>query len=259
MSTDLATLTGAYAVDALSEDERIAFEAHLESCEDCAQEVRELRAVAARLGGAESAAPSAELKQRVLAQVSRTRQDPPPPAPLAEHVAGPRRRSWATRSWGTRLSVAAAAAGVALAATFGVVAVRAQQELEATQERFAAAGQRGAEMSAVLQAPDARVISTPGPGGMRATTVLSRQQGKAMFMATGMTPPPPDRVYQLWFIEPGGGATSAGLLRTEDAGERSAPLIATMPAGTAQLGVTVEPPGGSPAPTSAPILTLPTA
>ena len=257
MSTDLATLTGAYAVDALPDDERTAFEEHLASCEDCAQEVRELRAAAARLGAAESATPPPELKQRVLAQVSRTRQDPPPPASLAEHVAERTRRNWGTRSWGARLSVAAAAAGVALAAAFGAVAVRAQQELDATQQRIAAAAQRGAEMSAVLQAPDARVISTPGPGGMRATTVVSQQQGKAMFMTTGMTPPPQDRVYQLWFIEPGGGATSAGLLEG-DTGERTAPIIAAMPAGTAQLGVTVEPPGGSPTPTTSPILTLPT-
>lgn len=251
MSSDLATLTGAYVVNALPDDERAEFEVHLATCEDCRQEVRELREAAARLGAAEHTAVPEELKQRVLAEVAQTRQDPPPPV-----AAFPgRRRTRAT--WGTRLSVAAAALCVALAAAFGVVAVRAQQELDATRERMLAAGARGAEISAMLQAPDARVINTPGPEGMRATTVLSAQQGKAMFMTTGMAPAPDDRVYQLWFIEPGGTATSAGLLSTTTT-ERTEPLIAAMPAGTAQLGVTIEPPGGSPAPTTTPIITLPT-
>ena len=54
MSTaELHTLTGAYALHALPEDERVAFERHLGACEACAQEVRELSATAARLGLAE--------------------------------------------------------------------------------------------------------------------------------------------------------------------------------------------------------------
>lgn len=251
MSSDLATLTGAYVVNALPDDERAEFEVHLTTCQDCRQEVEELREAAARLGAAEHTAPPDELKQRVLAEISQTRQDPPPPV-LAR--TGRRR----TRvPWGTRLSVAAAAVGVALAAVFGVAAVRAQQELDATRDRMIAAGARGAEISSVLQSPDARVINTPGPDGMRATTVLSEQQGKAMFMATGLEPAPGDRVYQLWFIEPGGTATSAGLLTTPTT-DRTEPLIAAMPANTAQLGITIEPPGGSPAPTTTPIMTLPT-
>ena len=41
MSADLHTLTGAYAADALSGTERLAFERHLDDCPACAQEVRE--------------------------------------------------------------------------------------------------------------------------------------------------------------------------------------------------------------------------
>ncbi|WP_243789633.1 anti-sigma factor domain-containing protein [Saccharopolyspora gloriosae] len=251
MSSDLATLTGAYVVNALPDDERAEFEVHLADCADCRQEVRELREAAARLGAAEHTTAPEELKQRVLAEISQTRQDPPPPAEV--RTLRPRTRA----SWGTRLSVAAAALGVALAAAFGVVAVQAQQELDATRERMIAAGARGAEISAMLQAPDARVVNAAGPEGMRATTVLSAEQGKAMFMATGMTPAPDDRVYQLWFIDPSGTATSAGLLNAART-EHTEPLIAAMPATTAQLGLTIEPHGGSPAPTTTPILTLPT-
>ena len=40
MSADLHTLTGAYAADALSDTEQLAFERHLTACPACAQEVR---------------------------------------------------------------------------------------------------------------------------------------------------------------------------------------------------------------------------
>ncbi|MFP4149023.1 MAG: RskA family anti-sigma factor, partial [Nitriliruptoraceae bacterium] len=74
---DLHTLTGAYAVDALDDTERAVFEAHLEVCLPCAQEVRELQETAARLGGAAVAAVPSDLKARVLAEIDATRQERP--------------------------------------------------------------------------------------------------------------------------------------------------------------------------------------
>jgi anti-sigma factor RsiW len=55
MSSELHTLTGAYAAAALPEEEREAFERHLRDCAACRQEVRELRAPA--VGGVAEAAP----------------------------------------------------------------------------------------------------------------------------------------------------------------------------------------------------------
>lgn len=50
MSTvDLHTLTGAYALGALSEQESAEFTRHLAQCPACYQEVRELQETAARL------------------------------------------------------------------------------------------------------------------------------------------------------------------------------------------------------------------
>lgn len=47
MSTvDLHTLTGAYALGALSEQESAEFAGHLAQCQACTQEVRELRETA---------------------------------------------------------------------------------------------------------------------------------------------------------------------------------------------------------------------
>jgi anti-sigma factor RsiW len=74
MSADLHTLTGAYAADALSETERLAFERHLDACPACAQEVRELTETAARLGSAVAVPPPAALWERVRAEAAATRQ-----------------------------------------------------------------------------------------------------------------------------------------------------------------------------------------
>jgi len=71
---DLHTLTGAYAADALDPVERDVIERHLESCDSCQAEVRELQAATARLAVGVSATPPAALRDRVLAEVARTRQ-----------------------------------------------------------------------------------------------------------------------------------------------------------------------------------------
>ena len=74
---DLHTLTGAYAVDALPDDERERFEDHLAVCAACEQEVRELQATAARLGAISVAAPPPSMRARVLAEIDSVRQEHP--------------------------------------------------------------------------------------------------------------------------------------------------------------------------------------
>ena len=70
MSGDLHTLTGAYAADALSETDRLAFERHLDACPACDQEIRELTETAARLGSAVALPPPAALWDRVRAEAA---------------------------------------------------------------------------------------------------------------------------------------------------------------------------------------------
>ncbi len=70
-------LTGSYAVDALTEQEREGFERHLHHCVSCDAEVRGLRETAARLALARSLRPPPGLQDRVLAATYRTRQLPP--------------------------------------------------------------------------------------------------------------------------------------------------------------------------------------
>ena len=50
--TDLHTLAGAYAMDAVGTADRARFEQHLAACDECREEIRGLREATARLGQA---------------------------------------------------------------------------------------------------------------------------------------------------------------------------------------------------------------
>lgn len=115
ITADLHTMTGAYALHALCDDEREAFERHLAKCEPCRQEVAELSATAARLGLAASVTARPELRDRVLRRVATVRQETPGGPVLSR----PGRRV----QWARPLSRWALAACVAAAAALGGTAV----------------------------------------------------------------------------------------------------------------------------------------
>ncbi|HWB72616.1 MAG TPA: zf-HC2 domain-containing protein, partial [Egibacteraceae bacterium] len=83
MSPDVHALTGAYALDALTGDERAFFERHLAGCDHCRREVDGFAATAALLGAATARLPPARLRPRVLELGDATRQLSP------ERTAGP--------------------------------------------------------------------------------------------------------------------------------------------------------------------------
>ncbi|QEU92811.1 anti-sigma factor [Streptomyces kanamyceticus] len=248
-TADLHTATGAYVLHALAPAERAAFERHLAACAACAQEVRELAATAARLGLAVPATPPPQLREQVLRQITTVRQEPPRvPAP-------PRVRAW---SWSWRASRRASrlvlAACLAAAAAFGGVAVWQHQSAEdaRTEARRAErqAEQRAAELAAVLAAPDARTVTAKLADGARATVVVSEERDRAAFLASALPDLPTGKVYQLWFDDEG-KMRSAGLLT--DSGGTNAVLMEGAVDDASGMGVTVEPSGGSPAPTTPPI------
>ncbi len=88
--TDPHTLAGAYALDALGETDRATFERHLGVCESCRHEASSLREAAGQLAEATAAVPPPRLREQVLAEAARTRQQPPP---VTESRTG-RARSW---------------------------------------------------------------------------------------------------------------------------------------------------------------------
>ena len=70
MSDNLCSLRELYALGGLSDAERSTFEAHLETCPECQQEVKALEAVTeALLFDMEPVSPPAGMRQRVLGNI----------------------------------------------------------------------------------------------------------------------------------------------------------------------------------------------
>jgi anti-sigma-K factor RskA len=273
---NMHVLTGSYALDALSAQERAEFERHLQHCPSCEAEVRGLRETAARLAIARAAQPPAQMEQRVLAATYRTRQLPPLAggrlrrdlrrtrlarlARLARLFAGwlatdqPRRSRGNGRgngrssSWlrSPRLVGAVAAASVVAAVALGITQVSTQHQLDSAQARSTA-------IAKVLDAPDARIEATSATAGGAVTVVVSALQREAVVTTRGMPSLSSSRVYQVWVMS-SSGARSVGLLSsTSHIGE----LLASGVQSGDQIGITVEPSGGSPRPTTTPIATVP--
>ncbi|HET6186000.1 MAG TPA: anti-sigma factor, partial [Trebonia sp.] len=163
---ELHLLTGSYALDALSDEERAEFEKHLDQCPSCAEEVRGLRETASRLAMATAVTPPAGMRQRVLAAAPLTRQVPPT-GRSAPRGGGFRRK---------RLSRAGLTAGIlALAAAVVFLLVMTLS----TNSQLHQARQDNSAIAAVLAAPDARIESLPAAGGT-VTAVVSLHQAEAV-------------------------------------------------------------------------------
>ena len=77
----------------------------------------------------------------------------------------------------------------------------------------------------------------------------------SVVVTDGVAAPPTGSVYQLWLISASGAATPAGFLPAPTNGTSAAVLSGdARTAGT--VGMTVEPAGGSPQPTTKPVLVL---
>ncbi|MGW6936483.1 anti-sigma factor [Lentzea sp. NPDC054927] len=200
-------LTGAHALGALPDAERIEFEAHLGRCRSCAEESAGLRETAARLGNAVDHVLPNALRPRVLAAVRHVRQVPP-------------------------------------ASETGTVSSRRQGF-----RRAAVLVSAACVVAAAVAAPDLRLVTAGDPAG---TAVMSSSRNEMVFLAGNLRTLPHDRVYQLWLVDDH-GPRSAGTLRPTGGAMM---LLVTEIEGVSEAMLTVEPAGGSPGPTSAPVLTI---
>jgi anti-sigma-K factor RskA len=250
--TDLHALTGAYVLDALDDDERALFDHHLETCDACAREVAELREPAARLSATSNVPPPPGLRERVLAEAARTPQERSTHADELAALRAPPRT--AAPPWAYRLTATAAAVLLVAVAGLTYLVVDLHDRLAETEATAEQARDTAETVSEVLAAPDASLVTSETADGASARVVASPSRGEAVLVAEGLEPAPAERIYQLWLIDED-GATSAGLFDTEADGRATA-LLAGDLAGAAAIGITLEPAGGSPQPTTEPVLAI---
>ncbi len=255
MSADIHNLVGAYAVDAVDDAERAAFELHLADCAECRAEVASLRAAAEDLSLLAETAPPASLKQSVMAGIATIRPEPPVTRPTAAEperapasISEPAPKGPATDATVVRLSswrrkpatwLAAAAAAIAIAAGGLVWSPWSgpDQPMSPTQQ--------------VVAAEDAQRFEETVDGA-RATIVRSPSLGKAVLIADNMPSAPAGKDFQLWLQRPDGSMVSAGLM-PHGRSDTVTVMLEGDAATATGAGITLEPAGGSPQPTSSPM------
>ncbi|MEV1066678.1 anti-sigma factor [Streptomyces sp. NPDC050263] len=253
---DLHSLAAPYALDALEGDERRRFEKHLKGCDRCAAEVRAMAEDAVRLAWSAAAPPPAAMRDRVLAAVQRTPQEHaraqvrehepqlPPHVWGAQPPPGRSRTPRARRPFFVPFATATAAAALVVAGLFAVQANRTQDQL--TAERAQAR-----EIAHVLAAPDARASGGKDAQGRNIGVIASASEGEAIVTLSGYGDLPTGQVHQLWLMRPNAQPRSLGLF------DGATPLVATgLDKAATSLAVTVEPDGGSPQPTTQPVVQL---
>jgi len=233
-------LLGAYALEALPEDDMRRVEEHLRSCAEHRAAAAELRRTSALLPlTAEEGNPSPELRARILQAVKAT---PAQRELVAEPVAAvhepqgtavvpirrmPRRPTWAARS--SRLAVAAA---VALA--LGIGGLIGYQLGQAGQNQVAYSFQGDA---------------TAAPGA-EARFVYFKDRKQAVVAATGLPRLGPGQVYEMWLIRDGVPVDKG--ISSSSSGDIGAQLSGDL-SQFQQFAITIER-GEQPLPTTKPIL-----
>jgi anti-sigma-K factor RskA len=215
---DVHELSAGFALDALDEEDRRAFAAHLEGCARCREDVAAFEAAAARLALAVPASePPRELRARIL---DAARAERPNVVPLR-----PRRSLWAP----------AAALATAAAVAAGTWAVVLSQRVSQRDDALA-----------VLADPTARRLPL---GDVGATLVVART-GDAVLTAE-LAAAPSGKEYEAWVITD--RAHRAGMLGS--GGRARLMLDDPLPSG-ATVAITLEREGGVDAPTSKPLATV---
>lgn len=229
---DVRELLPAYALDALTAEEHEAVRAHLEGCALHPELAELLATVEALPAVVDKIAPPPELRARVLALADNPASGSvpigsdgalPPPIRLEERRSN---RSSTLLPW-------------ALAAAFGLLALASF-----VLPRSGPVGQP------TLVHREGTAVG----GQSRASLTYEPSSQLVVFEVSSLSPAPPGREYQLWVVR-GQTPVSLGVFVPSSDGAGSVVTSAPLAPGEV-VAVTVEPTGGSPAPTTQPFLAI---
>ena len=234
-------LKDAYVLGALAEQERREFEEYLAAHPERQAEVDELEAVAGLLALAPpEQEPPPELRRRIMGVVE-AEASPEAGRPRAE------RPSRLARVWellGARnLALGAAAVLVVGLFSWGTLLRAEIQDLQGRVQSLQSQVQGGPQM-----------IELEGTGAKQGAQakLVTLEGDRAVLMVEDMPPLPEGKTYQIWVIGNDGAPEPSGLF--EPGGDALAAVVEHPVERTDTVAVTVEPEGGSPKPTSDPML-----
>jgi anti-sigma-K factor RskA len=237
---DYREMIPASAVSALDAAETRVLNEHLENCSECRKELDDWQTTAAALAvAAEPMEPSPKVRERILNEI---RNDS-----SASQVIPFRSNS---RNFWTSLGSLGAIAAVVLFVVLIVGLIVLWRQNRATQADLA----RANEFLQLVTTPGAKVAELKGTDvGAGATAKLVYDpNGRAMLVADKLPNVPQGKAYQLWFIVGNKPPLPGKTFVPDNAGKGVMKDQVPQPAlDSAVFAVTLEPAGGSSAPTSA--------
>jgi anti-sigma-K factor RskA len=229
---DLVALATPYALHATTDDERADIERQVaaappEVAEAFFEQVRTVQETMAVISAATAVEPPASMRDRLLATVA---DDTVQQLPAKR-----------ANRWRTTILAAAAVLAIGLGALGVGLALRPPPTTSTAAQVFAA--------------PDVRTVSGPIPTGGTATLVYSHDKDAGVLVMNNVPPPQPGTVYQMWLV----GDTGPQSAGTMDAKSVAPSTTAVLPdlGDSKTLAFTVEPGGGSAAPTRPAFAELP--
>lgn len=263
-NAELRELLGAYAINALDDDERALVESHLAESATLREELVPYLDAAAALGSTVEQTPSAATWDRILTQVRadgpRVAGDPrftaslapkatataAPDRNVADHHAVPldvapvialdaarETRRFRRRTIGRTIAAGAIAAAVAVPVTLSFAG--------GSSPSIAALGRRASKE------PGARSVPLRNAAGLQVARAVLTSTGRGYLLADSLPALPAGSTYQLWAIT-GAKPVSAGVL-----GRDPGDVAFTVDAPASALAVSVEPAEGSTQPTHTPV------
>jgi hypothetical protein len=197
---DIQELLGAFALDAVDDDERDVIEAHLAGCPRCRAEVEGHRETAALLAHSGERAP-----EGVWDRIA-TALDEAPPALDLTRISDLSERRMARsvpRSIPLRLAAATMAVAAAVTLFLGVALGRSDNgrldRLEALAQDMEKAVVSNAAFAA-LNDPGNEQVKLVSSDGRASAQVVRRPDGTGYLVPATLAPLPAGRVYQLWAV-----------------------------------------------------------
>ena len=230
-----------YLLGVLEYAEAAEIQEHLNrKCEYCLAHIRESSAVVASFASlAEVTPPPPELRERVLS------------------VAIPARKK-TSPLWASAFALACAAT---IAVTVWGVSERGT--VERTLQRLEDVSRQRNELRsalAILSESDTRTVAFGGQQAGPHGRVFLSHNGGVVFVGGKLPALASGKTFQLWLVPAKGNPQSAGLFTPNNEGISVNVLAQSInPAAYAAVAVSVEPDGGSPQPTTKPIIVVPLA
>lgn len=222
----------AYALGALDAEEAVALESHLKTCSACQAELADYRALSdSLLTAIPPKGPSAALRRRLQSRL-----------PSAQKSKRPR-LNWS-------FSQVAMAAALVLLLVMNLYSILQVRTLQLEQTRLARQYQTGQTLLSMLSYPTTQRLAI-NSDNVVGSLLLDEDRDIVALIVWNMPELPKNQTYQIWLIDPQGSRVSAGIFRPESDQAYTTQIVFPKQSisNFTGIGVTVEPAGGSEAPT----------